>query len=212
MRIAIIVAMSKELALLEPLIKNRIDGEGCRYGKIGGHDVVVAQCGIGKVNAALKALAIIDGFKPDMVINTGVAGGVGRTRPLDIIMPEAVGYHDVWCGPGTEWGQADNCPRLFECNLPAEIERKGILASGDIFISRPEEVKHILEVYPEAVACDMESAAIAQTCYKKGVDFACIRVISDTPGSEDNIAQYENFWDDAPRASFKALISLLEKL
>ena len=64
-------------------------------------------------------------------------------------------------------------------------------------------------MYPDALAVDMESAAIAQVCYLKNVPFICMRVISDTPGGDDNISQYENFWADAPRHTFEALKALL---
>lgn len=220
-KIAIIVAMSKELALITPLLSDHstltVNGFVFHTGRLSGRDVVVMECGIGKVNAAVGALTLIENFHPALVINTGVAGGTGATRVLDLILASGVAYHDVWCGPGTEPGQAAGCPRIFPSPLPdslaAEIgARSGIIASGDIFVSRPEEVRHILELYPDAVACDMESAAIAQVCYIKAVPFVCIRVVSDTPGTADNIAQYQNFWTEAPERTFAALRSLLPKL
>ena len=151
------------------------------------------------------------------MINTGVAGGTGTAQILDVVIPARIAYHDVWCGPDTVWGQAAGSPRFFICPLPADIvaelgAKNGLLASGDIFVSRPEEVTHILELYPDAMAVDMESAAIAQVCHIKNVPFVCIRVISDTPGAADNISQYENFWSDAPRETFKTLTSLLDRL
>lgn len=212
MKIAIIAAMSKELGLLLPLFKNyRSEGE-YHFGTIGDHEVAAIQSGIGKVNAALATNRLIDKFSPDLVINTGVAGGVGRARPLDVIVPRRVAYHDVWCGPGTVPGQADGCPRGFDCHIPEGIHAAGLLASGDIFISKANEVENILAIYPDAVAVDMESAAIAQTCYLRQTPFTCIRVVSDTPGTADNIAQYDAFWDDAPRATFDALVSLINSL
>ena len=67
-------------------------------------------------------------------------------------------------------------------------------------------------MYPDAVAVDMESAAIAQVCHMKGVPFVAIRVISDTPGKADNFAQYVNFWEDAPERTFGTLTDLLRLL
>ncbi len=90
--------------------------------------------------------------------------------------------------------------------------RRGLVASGDIFVSRREEVDRILSVCPGAIAVDMESAAIAHVCHAKSVPFVCIRVISDTPGSTDNIAQYENFWNDAPAHTFATLKTLINRL
>lgn len=222
MKIAIIAAMSKELALLLPLIDSpsTITANGMTFhkGNIGNHEIIATECGIGKVNAAIGALTMIECFHPDMVINTGVAGGTGAGASiLDVVVADSVAYHDVWCGPGTVPGQAASCPAKFECPLPASLfegmdVKRGLVASGDIFVSKHEEVDKILSVWPEAMAVDMESAAIAQVCYLKSVPFVCIRVISDTPGSADNISQYENFWSDAPAHTFATLNALLHKL
>lgn len=90
--------------------------------------------------------------------------------------------------------------------------KRGLIASGDQFVDSVESLAAIKEIYPEVMAVDMESAAIAQACYLKGVPFVSIRVISDTPGEADNSAQYASFWDDAPRHTFDLLVSLLETL
>jgi len=225
MKIAIIVAMGKELQLLLPLIEERttavVNGFEFHSGRMAGRDVVAMQCGIGKVNAAVGALTLVDIFHPSLVINSGVAGGTGAGPDapgiLDVVLASGVAYHDVWCGPGTVPGEASGCPRVFPSPLPAGTAerlgvRSGLIASGDIFVSRRDEVDHILELYPDAVAVDMESGAIAQVCYLKSVPYICMRVVSDTPGAADNIAQYENFWTDAPAATFGALQRLLPVL
>jgi adenosylhomocysteine nucleosidase len=221
MKIAIIAAMTKELRLLLHLIEDQatvsINDTTFHTGKIAGHEVVALRSGIGKVNAAIATLTLIENFHPDLVINTGVAGGTGAANILDVVIPDRIAYHDVWCGPGTIPGQAADCPAYFECPLPADLvaslgAKQGVLASGDIFVSRREEVDKIVALYPDAVAVDMESAAIAQVCHLKNVPFVCIRVISDTPGAADNISQYENFWEDAPQHTFETLSALLAKL
>lgn len=221
MKIAIIAAMSKELALLLPLLENRstvsINDYTFHLGHIAGREIVAFQSGIGKVNAAIGTLTVIDNFHPSLIINTGVAGGCGRARILDVVIPDRIAYHDVWCGEGTIPGQAADCPPTFDCPLPADLVdslgvKRGLVASGDAFISRPEEVERIVAMYPDCVAVDMESAAIAHTCHLKNVPFVAIRVVSDTPGSGDNIAQYESFWSDAPARTFHTLQSLLPLL
>lgn len=221
MKIAIIAAMSKELNLLLPMIENHstitINDTTFHLGRMAGHEIIAIQSGIGKVNAAIATLTLVDNFHPALVINTGVAGGTGATDILDVVIPDRVAYHDVWCGPDTIPGQAAGCPLYFECPLPAQLverlgAKRGILASGDIFVSKASEVENILGLYPEAVAVDMESAAIAQVCNLKNVPFVAIRVISDTPGAADNIAQYANFWEDAPQSTFNTLINLLKRL
>ncbi len=227
MKIGIIVAMDKELQLLLPSIENpkAIEADGFTFycGNVGSHTVCATKCGIGKVNAALGTRALIQLFSPELVINTGVAGGTGgAARVLDVVAATGVGYHDVWCGPGTTAGQAAGCPTLFEApayllELPAlksnPIVKFGVVASGDIFVDRRETVDHVLQLYPNAVGVDMESAAIAQTCYRSGVDFLCLRVISDTPGEvADNGAQYDSFWEAAPREAFSIVSRLLKDI
>lgn len=226
MIIGIIVAMGKELDLLLPLldsaevIKDKL-GREFNVGAYENHKIVVVKCGIGKVNAALGVKALIDRFNPDMIINTGVAGGTGATqspaRVLDVVLADQIAYHDVWCGPGTVPGQAAQCPERFECPLDQDIRRRlgakeGLVASGDIFVDRPEDLKRILALYPDALAVDMESAAIAHTCALEKVPFVCLRVVSDTPGDGGNAAAYDAFWQTAPERTFEAVEKLLKLL
>lgn len=227
MRIGIIVAMDKELQLLLPLLSHAqtitADGFELHFGSIGAADVCIMKCGIGKVNAALGCRAMIQEFAPGLVINTGVAGGTGGAAGvLDVVAATAVGYHDVWCGPGTDRGQAAGCPRVFPGagqvlalpvlrNNPAV--KFGTVASGDIFVDSRATVDHVLRLYPDAVGVDMESGAIAQTCWRFNVPFICLRVISDTPGQvADNGAQYESFWLSAPQKTFAIIRDILSAL
>jgi adenosylhomocysteine nucleosidase len=88
----------------------------------------------------------------------------------------------------------------------------GLICSGDKFISTAEEVDEIKHHFQDALAVDMESATIAQVCTLRNVPFNILRVISDTPGAEENISQYENFWTDAPKEAFMNLRQILERL
>jgi adenosylhomocysteine nucleosidase len=218
--------MDKELQLLLPMLseprETTIDNVNFHLGDIAGHQVVVMKSGIGKVNAALSAMEMIKQFAPDVVINTGVAGGTGSdARILDVVVGDRIAYHDVWCGPGTINGQAARCPLYFESSkmlssLPCLTDKPrihhGLIASGDIFVSRAEDVTRILKLYPDALAVDMESAAIAHACHLRQTPFFCVRVVSDTPGQTDNAAQYDNFWEDAPRQTFDILSNILTTL
>lgn len=212
-------------------------------GRIGANDVAVMLTGIGKVNAAVGAVSLIDTFHPDVIVNTGIAGGTGRgAGVLDVVIADAVGYHDVYCGPGNARGQVQGYPVTFACegtnllNLPAAIasmergtseaggERRergvsgdtpapkvirGLIASGDLFVSTPEELRAVLEVRPQAVAVDMESGAIAQVCCMKNIPFAAVRVVSDTPGVENHHEQYNSFFSIAPRTTFTIIKALM---
>lgn len=226
MKIGIIVAMQKELDLLLPLVNDnksrQVNGVTLYEGKLGNHELTMMQCGIGKVNAAIGAMTLIDASCPALVINSGVAGGTGSgAKILDVVVGDRVAYHDVWCGPcGAPRGCVQGLPQYFEApsqvlDSPAfnrEGVMRGLIASGDQFVDSEEMLSAIKAIYPDVMAVDMESAAIAQACYLKNVPFVSIRVISDTPGGADNTSQYKSFWEDAPRHTFDVLLSLLESL
>lgn len=227
MKIGILAAMDKEIALLLPLMDDAkatdMDGMKAFVGKIHNHEVCLMKCGIGKVNSALNAFRVIERFAPDLIINSGVAGGADASMKIgSLLIADEAAYHDVWCGPGTKPGCMDGVPPRFKMDarvleqsksLPdSETFRYGLIATGDKFISTPEEIDLIKSIYPYALACDMESASIAHACFERGIPFAVMRVVSDTPGQSDNISQYENFFSEAPEKTFRAIRSLLETL
>ena len=225
MKIGIIVAMHKELELLLPLLQNSEESRmgGCEFhrGKVGPHDVIAMQCGIGKVNAAMGSLTLINSFLPDYVINSGVAGGADPSvNVMDVVAGDRVAYHDVWCGPESELGQVQGLPLYFEGSrrlldlIPTRKGiHKGLICSGDQFIDKMEAVERIKGNFPKAMAVDMESGAIAQVCHLSKVPFLALRVISDSPGaSHDNTRQYLDFWIDAPRESFALVKDLINGL
>lgn len=225
MKIGIIVAMGKELALLKPLLTQRatesVKGIDFITGDIAGHTVVALQCGIGKVNAAIGTLLMIYHFSPDIIINTGVAGAADKSvNVMDIVVGEKVAYHDVWCGPECEIGVVQGLPNYFEgskeiiSKLPkSAIIKFGLIVSGDQFIESIDKVNKIKETYPDALAVEMESGGIAHVCELMHVPFLSIRVISDSPGASHNsICQYNDFWEDAPKHTFEIVESLLKNL
>ena len=225
MKIGIIVAMRKELDLLLPLLKDseesRMSGFEFHRGKMGKHDVMVMQCGIGKVNAAMGALMLVNNFAPRFVINSGVAGGTDHSvSVMDVVAGARVAYHDVWCGPESEIGRVQGLPLYFEGAqklldlLPERDDiHKGLICSGDQFIDKMAEVERIKGNFPDALAVDMESGAIAQVCYLAKVPFLALRVISDSPGaSHDNTRQYLDFWTDAPQETFVLVKDIISRL
>ena len=225
MRIGIIVAMRKELDLLLPLLQDseesRMSGFEFYCGKMGRHDVMLMQCGIGKVNAAMGTLMLVNNFTPNYVINTGVAGGADtKVNVMDVVAGTRVAYHDVWCGPESVLGQVQGLPLYFEgakrlIDLVPERDHihKGLICSGDQFIDTIDAVNRIKGNFPDALAVDMESGAIAQVCHLNKVPFLALRVISDSPGaSHDNTKQYLDFWTDAPQETFMLLKDIITNL
>lgn len=225
MKILILVAMDKELLLVREIMENPvnrdIDGMSVLHGSVYGHEIYLAKCGIGKVNAAVNAFRIVDSVHPDLVINSGVAGGAGIPVGT-VLVADKVAYSDVWCGPGTVYGEADGCPLYFvpDHRVTDLIDQDkdetmivtGLICTSDKFISTPEQISFIRSHFPEVKAVDMESAAIAQVCLLSHTPFNIVRVVSDTPGEGENLSQYEDFWSQAPRKTFNILKTILKNL
>lgn len=202
-KIAVIAAMDKETALLQNLSLPNL---------------IVEKSGIGKVSATVKTMEIINHFHPDLIINSGIAGGLEKTLKIgDMICATHCAYHDVWCGEPNVWGQVQDFPLYFKADnfinelLPADI-KKGLIVSGDQFITDINALEQIKAKFPEALAVDMESAAIAQTCYITHTPFISLRLISDTPGVKHHQEQYENFWQSAAETSFNYLRRIIERI
>ncbi len=221
--VGIIVAMGSELKMLldemSSVTEETANGTTYYRGNIGHRDIVAMQCGIGKVNAAVGALTLIERYAPQAIINTGIAGGTGGGADiLDVVVGTEVAYHDVWCGPGNAPGQIQGLPErfagataLFGITQDTPGVKLGLIASGDRFVSTPEELAALLTTQPQAIACDMESGAIAQVCHLKQIPFLAIRVVSDTPGAENHLDQYLDFWNVAPSRTFGILRQLLSR-
>ena len=230
MKIGILVAMTSEYNQLIRLMENKAEVKSGLFtytlGNIAGNDVILRQCGIGKVNAAIGTSELIKTFSPQCIISTGVAGGLDTSLSImDVVVSNHTCYHDVWCGMGCEYGQVQGLPTLFNGN-PRLIENAlklndgsqstkvhaGLICTGDLFISDHTELQKIKEHFPEALACDMESAAIAHTCYLYQTPFVSFRIISDTPGADNHSQQWENFWEALAQNSFHITRRYLEKL
>lgn len=216
MKIGLIIAMESEYRMLGEML-----GGDC--GRLGANTVVLHRCGIGKVNAAVGTVWLIEKERPDCIISSGVAGGIDRGLDvMDIVVAEQTAYHDVWCGDGNEKGQVQGLPPRFESDTrlcdaamagAAENVKRGLTCTGDQFITSKEALAKIKLDFPEALAVDMESAAIAQVCYLKGVPFMSVRIVSDTPGATpDHFAQYMDFWKELSERSFGNIKAILERM
>lgn len=216
MKIAIIIAMSTEYNEMLKLLGGKSEGT------IGPNYIILSQSGIGKVNAAVKAVEMIRNEKPDCIISTGVAGGIGsEVKVMDIVAGREAVYHDVWCGEGNEYGQVQGLPARFRSNdtlyniaLSTKGETKvhgGLICSGDYFVEH-DHLAPIMERFPEGMAVDMETGALAQVCHIYNIPFLSFRIISDTPSKEGNFQQYSDFWGTIAETSFKNIKSFIEAL
>ena len=206
--------MDKELRQLQQVFKDS--------------DVIVEKCGIGKVNAALGAQRMINTYKPDCIISIGCAGGNGDDIDIqDIIVSSELCYHDVYCGRAiddtTVYGQVQGLPARYQADpellkkalsiKPADIRlHQGLIVTGDWFVDSKDKMREIIGHFPEAKAIDMESCAIAQTCYINKVPFISFRVVSDIPLRDTDASQYHNFWDTVAEKSFETTKTFVEKV
>lgn len=214
MKIGIIVAMDKELQQLQHLFT---DG-----------NVVVEKCGIGKVNAALGAADMIRRHRPDVIVSSGCAGGNGDDIHVqDVVVGAEVSYHDVYCGTSIDqtivYGQVQGMPARYKadeqllakaCRVKCEgfSVHPGLIVTGDWFVDSKDKMRDIISHFPEAKAVDMESAAIAQTCYKYGVPFISFRVVSDIPLRDTDASMYHDFWNTIAENSFQVTKTFVESL
>lgn len=225
MRIGIIVAMDKEFVQLRTLLDDTTtehhNGKDFMRGRIGDKEIIMQKCGIGKVNATIGAVEMIDGYRPDLIISTGVAGGAASDMEVcDVVAGTEYCYHDVYCGEECQFGQIMGMPPTY--HTPKELAEKavqagaeatvhkGLIVSGDWFVDSREKMKAILDKFPQAKAVDMESCAIAQTCHSYGVPFISFRVISDVPLKDNKASQYHDFWDRLAEGSFNVARRFLD--
>lgn len=206
-KIGVIVAMDKEYEQLTKVFAGR-------------QDIVLQKCGIGKVNAAIGATEMLRDHRPDLILSSGCAGGASTSlQVMDVVAASACVYHDVYCGDNASYGQVLGMPARFEApeNLIAKALRiprvkAGLTVSGDWFVDSKEKMREILSHFPDAMAVDMESCAIAQACHRAGVPFISFRVISDVPLNDTKASQYFDFWERVAEDSFEVTRHFIESL
>jgi adenosylhomocysteine nucleosidase len=165
-------------------------------GTLHGKDVCIVVCGVGKVNAAMCALMLIEKYKPDIVLNSGVAGSLSPIVGIgDIVVATKSVEHDMnGTALGDKQGEItfpDGNMMFFECDkqastllaaicreIPDTKVAQGIIASGDIFVSDRKQRFKINDRFG-ALACEMEGAAIGHVCVRCEVPYGIIRAISD---------------------------------
>ncbi len=227
--IGIIGAMEEEVEILKSSIENRETIQIAHVifykGNIEDKQVVLAQSGIGKVNAAITATLLIKEFKPDLIINTGSAGSVDSELNIgDIIISNKVYYHDVNATAfGYKLGQVPSMPEFYETDSKLidlakssieQLDLNGIVgevATGDSFIGSIDQRKVIKSNFPTASVVEMEAGAIAQTCYQYNVPIIVTRAVSDLADKESDVT-FEEFLKVACVNSSKIVKLLLNRV
>lgn len=228
-KIAIIGAMPQEVEILRNLMLETKTTEiaNCKIfeGKINNRPVAVLQSGIGKVAAAMGTTLLIQLFKPDMIINTGSAGGLDANLNMgDVIISTEVRHHDVDVTAfGYEKGQLPANPAAFLPNEQlVEVAKKqaeklglnavsGLICSGDAFINGAEKIAQIRADFPQVAAVEMEAAAIAQVCHAMNVPFVVVRAISDVADKKSHLS-FDEFLPLAAEKSSEMVLAMLNNL
>ncbi|MFZ2959795.1 MAG: 5'-methylthioadenosine/adenosylhomocysteine nucleosidase [Candidatus Ozemobacteraceae bacterium] len=231
MKVGIVAAMKEEIT---PLMERFRDRDGWSIGdfiqfsgRIFDMEVGAVLCGIGKVNAAVGTTLLIQRFKPDYLINIGVAGGFSKRLALgDIVISSLVRHHDADATSfAYEFGQIPLMPAAFKSDerlvsLAESVSlsdmqghiHTGEILSGDSFITTPEQIDVITRRFPNAMAVEMEGAAVAQTSYLFRVPFVLIRSISDNVHEAGNPGIYAKRMQMSAENSVQLILAMLKNM
>ncbi len=197
-KLGIIGAMQEEVETLLALTENKKErckaGSVFYEGQLEGLDVVIVQCGVGKVNAAMCTQVLCDLFEVTHLVNTGIAGSLCADLDIgDLLISSDAMYHDV---DATHFGYPfGKVPGMDTTTFPADKDmmdfafaaaeavnpghtKIGRVASGDQFVAE-KELKNKIIASTQGLCTEMEGAAIAQTAYRNGIPFVILRAISD---------------------------------
>ncbi len=233
--IGIIGAMDSEVRHLIKRLENTqshtIAGRTFVSGLLEGCSVVVVQSGIGKVAAATTAQILIDHFGVNILLNSGMAGGLdARLSVKDLVIGTAAIEHDFDITAfghvrGYSRGEDDTVPTAFYADdtlialaleaakdvLPVNSKAiTGIIASGDIFVDDSALKKQLIDQFG-AAAAEMEGAAIARTAEDNGVPFLILRTISDLAEHQANVS-FDELEQYAGQLAEDITVALLRRL
>jgi adenosylhomocysteine nucleosidase len=205
MTTAIISALPEEQKGLLQLLQNHEHSahipRGLEHGLIHKKPVILALAGVGKVAASTTATMLIERYKVQRIVFTGVAGAVAtHVNVGDVVIGSEYLQHDMDASPlfprfeipytGISRYAADGAfiaiileaLRAYSIRANAQNRLKihqGLIISGDRFVSSASEVQALRIALPDALCVEMEGAAIAQVCHDYHIPFAAVRSISD---------------------------------
>lgn len=228
--VGVIGAMKEEVEILKQWMDisktESIAHTDVYVGTLDSQPIVLVESGIGKVNATLITSLLIDRYSVDLIVNTGVAGALSNELDVtDMVVSTSVVHHDVDAMEfGYQFGQVPGMPASYEVdkNLFGRAIKvlgsnqtvkvfSGLITSGDSFIADSSQKASIISSFSDALAVDMESASIAQTCHQFNVPFIIIRSISDKADQSADMT-YDEFLKKACINSSEAVKLLLNEL
>lgn len=220
--IGIIAAMNEELTEIEKymsdITEKTIHNTKFLCGKMEGKEVVAVLSRVGKINATVSTMLLLDNFDVNMIINVGSAGGLKRDMQLkDVVISTKVKQHDMNIELSGQpiYFDADEglIEKAYEASkeIPGITVRKGLIVSGDQFVMA-NEAGSIIEKFPDALCSEMEAAAVANTCWRMDIPFVVIRSISDFPHTGENEVTFEEYLVEASKNSAKVTHALVKRI
>ena len=229
-RIALIGAMQEELSAVLALMPDAscqtVAGRQFWQGHLHGHAVVAVLSGIGKVAAAITATVLIEKFQVHRMLFTGVAGGLApHVKVGDVVVGQELLQHDMNASPlfppyevpllGRARFQTDDVMTrcLIESAaqaLPHAQVHAGLIISGDQFVSSASESQGLQSRIPDALAVEMEGAALAQVCHAYGIPLAVVRTLSDR-ADDDAHTDFVQFVKTVASPNSAAIVSAFLK-
>jgi adenosylhomocysteine/aminodeoxyfutalosine nucleosidase len=229
MRIGIMGAMREEIEPILELVTEiytEIDYANNKYykAKYNNYELVIAYSKIGKVNSALTAATMIEKFKIDLLLFSGVAGAINKNLKIgDLIIATKLCQHDLDITAfGHPYGYVPESKVFVETderlNLVAKKVAKklniklleGVIATGDQFIADNEKKEWIKKTF-RADAIEMEGASVGFVCDALNVPFFVLRAISDSADMDAGF-DFDKFLEGSAKNSAKFLIEMLEEI
>lgn len=226
--LALVAAMHQELAAVLELLpderKTAVAGREFWRGHLHGQEVIAVLSRIGKVAAATTATALIEHFGVREIVFTGVAGGLGPgVRVGDVVVADAFLQHDLDASPifprhevplygcsrfATDAALTQRLADAVRRALPGAALHRGLIVSGDRFVSTTAEARALQAELPDALAVEMEGAAIAQVCHDYGVAYAAVRTVSDR-ADDDAHGDFTRFVETVASPHSAAIVQAL---
>ena len=221
-RIGVVIAMESELnPYTEHYRSETVVIGGKKFYKLFLNDkeLIVVHSGIGKVNAAYACTLLCREFHPELIVSTGVSGGLGRSKVLETVVATSTCQHDSdTTALGDPIGLVSTVNMIYFPTDPVFSDlfsretnaKKGVFACGDQFVADSEKSKRIVENF-DAIACDMESGAIGQIAYLTNTPYVAVRIISDG-ANEGAPLSFSEVTEKASALLFCAVTNVLSKL
>jgi adenosylhomocysteine nucleosidase len=228
MPIAVLSAMAEEMQLYLDTcsVRTSIERAGFAFHRANyaGHDLVLVQCGVGKVHAAMCSQILVDAFQADAIVCTGTAGAAHSGLDIgDLVVADDCVHHDIdvtFLGlprgqiPFTDLRFFETSPplrdRAMEATLPEHTAHRGRVLTGDMFVQDADYLAQIRRDL-DGDCVEMEGAAVGQVCARNDVPYLVVRAISDRADGT-SADDFQAFLHQAAETSARVVLHLLDAL